>query len=631
MTLYNSNGKGRSAESNTTSKACDFLQNFYGNFHPSRLKYDFVSSFRIDASGWCTKPGYIKESHFGVTDAKFVVVKRSVIGSDVQITEHHVLNDTNQSLAAMELFTTKANLSIASVSYTLRDGERLCVQFKVHSGGYVVSKNEYSIDDPPRPYDKPRATRELCYRFDSSSPVHCQETHECSFEPLEIRDRITRNPVIPVKFRGWQDPIPENGNQEHASGIESYTITVNEVVPPNGTLGSSIFSTKVNASVSNVYLNLTSDTTKLYCISIETKDVADNIQQARRFVLYDKTSSVESLEEDLFFITSASKQTNHDWQTHHNDICIEWEGYFYNKFYMNNKLLNPVTPAPFNLIPIDSVYEQNKGLLPVSGTTNVDGIIQFNLNWLRFDRFGFKGSYEQAVQNFTRQRTCKSLNMSDGDTFVFHVDAIDIVNNSLVRNRTVFIDRTIPNVNNIYLVKNGEHMLFVHDSTELSTMLLYFEAFDIHSGVQNVLWKLETSDRSLTLGDGAIGAVTLDSDCGNESATCYCPSIGKCEHFNYTVSLNKLQALGTNNGNHNRNYVFTLYVTNHALLTSVEYLDILVDGSPPEKGVVFEGASGANEVDYTSDTEFLVNWHGFIDHESGIKKYIVAIGEMLEC
>ncbi|WAR13865.1 hypothetical protein MAR_003970 [Mya arenaria] len=178
---------------------------------------------------------------------------------------------------------------------------------------------------------------------------------------------------------------------------------------------------------------------------------------------------------------------------------------------MHNKLLNPVTPAQFNLIPTDSVYEQNKGLLPVSGTTNVDGIIQFNLNWLRFDRFGFKGSDEQAVQNFTRQRTCKSLNMSDGDTFVFHVNAIDIVNNSLVRNRTVFIDRTIPNVNNIYLVKNGEHMLFVHDSTELSTMLLYFEAFDIHSGVQNVLWKLETSDRSLTLGDGAIGAVTLDS------------------------------------------------------------------------------------------------------------------------
>ena len=42
-------------------------------------------------------------------------------------------------------------------------------------------------------------------------------------------------------------------------------------------------------------------------------------------------------------------------------------------------------------------------------------------------------------------------------------------------------------------------------------------------------------------------------------------------------------------GDHNREYFFTLNVTNHAMLSYIKHLDILVDDSPPEKGVVLEG------------------------------------------
>jgi hypothetical protein len=42
-------------------------------------------------------------------------------------------------------------------------------------------------------------------------------------------------------------------------------------------------------------------------------------------------------------------------------------------------------------------------------------------------------------------------------------------------------------------------------------------------------------------------------------------------------------------GNHNRNYNFTLKVTNNAHLFNIEHVDILVDDSPPEVGVLFEG------------------------------------------
>ena len=77
--------------------------------------------------------------------------------------------------------------------------------------------------------------------------------------------------------------------------------------------------------------------------------------------------------------------------------------------------------------------------------------------------------------------------------------------------------------------------------------------------------------------------------CKSGVDACYCPIIGKCEYSNYTLDLNKLQLLGTHVGNHNRNYYFTLTATNNAGLSSTEHIDILVDDSPPERGIVLEG------------------------------------------
>ena len=39
------------------------------------------------------------------------------------------------------------------------------------------------------------------------------------------------------------------------------------------------------------------------------------------------------------------------------------------------------------------------------------------------------------------------------------------------------------------------------------------------------------------------------------------------------------------------------------------------------------GPSGSPDIDFTSDKTFLVHWHGFIDHESGIKLYRVGLAE----
>ena len=94
----------------------------------------------------------------------------------------------------------------------------------------------------------------------------------------------------------------------------------------------------------------------------------------------------------------------------------------------------------------------------------------------------------------------------------------------------------------------------------------------------------------------------------------------------YRAEFNSLVNNNTHIGLHNREYFFALRVINNAKLVSVERLDILVDNSPPQTGVVLEGANGETDIDYTSDRHLLINWHGFIDHESGIKKYRIGLG-----
>jgi hypothetical protein len=95
-----------------------------------------------------------------------------------------------------------------------------------------------------------------------------------------------------------------------------------------------------------------------------------------------------------------------------------------------------------------------------------------------------------------------------------------------------------------------------------------------------------------------------------------------CEFYNYSLDLSKI----IREGQHNREYYFTILVTNTAGLRSLQHLDILVDESPPVNGTVKEGLPGDNDLDFTAVGDITVNWNGFIDHESGISHYEVFLG-----
>nr|KAG5704396.1 hypothetical protein BaRGS_031102 [Batillaria attramentaria] len=237
---------------------------------------------------------------------------------------------------------------------------------------------------------------------------------------------------------------------------------------------------------------------RLYAIILEVHDKAGNVNYARRLVLYDNTSTVELKPSASLQVVSANTR-------------------FYNSDLYNTNFLMPVKTDTGREIYGD--YDQQSGILPITGTDNVIGITKFE---------------EENVR--------------------------------------VSIDHTGPSVSIEGLRgRFGRDGLYVHNTTDLSSMLLLVRAADPHSGIKTLEWTLGTRDLAADLGNGALGVNRL----GNAM------------------------------------------------------IDILIDESPPTVGVVLEGLSDDDraEMDFTSSDVVHVRWHGFLDHESGILLYRVVLAD----
>lgn len=580
--IYGPNGEKKTAISQSQSTACEFLRDMYGNFQPKNFTARMVSAFIINMSSVSGRPQYIFEEQFGVTDTTIHVTQKDISGSSMILVSHRILVDSGNSYDITSMYSSDNNFTINDTTFNLHNGQWLCVIYEAYGGGYLKSIDiRTNAVSGPVPYRKTTTKRELCYRFDDVAPKHCSEDNVCSIEPIELDSRITRANIIRISFNGWLDPIPVRGTTLHASSIESYLLSVNEVIPSSGKLKidtNIIFSKKNNASDFSMTLNLTSEAPRLYCLTLEVKDVADNVRQARRFLLHDNTTYITTSPEHPPRIISASEQTNFIWQTHHNEICLSWKGRFLNKFYMDNELLNAIESDPHGFITGN--MEQITGPLPIYGTPNVNGIIQYRISW---NRNNGPITSETQVPNFLNQSFCEVFKTSDGDTYSFNIRSIDIADNTYSENITVRIDASAPSINNNWPMKDvndGFKLLYVQDSSNLSITRLDFEALDPHSGINTIEWSLGIKYPELELATGNLSVGVIgESACPNGVKECYCPDVGSCEFYNYTMPLNHLENTIRNAHVHNRTniYIFKVTVFNYAMLSNSDQIEVIFD------------------------------------------------------
>ncbi|XP_048259497.1 uncharacterized protein LOC124148456 isoform X1 [Haliotis rufescens] len=628
--IHKNVGNSTSSDSST---ACDSMSGVFINIQPTTVSFSLTSEFQRKISS--PQPAYITRTLIGIVGGRVTVTKRSLSGLEHTLSSNTLRGggDCTKDLSSTEPSTHMSCVRVLSGTSSLQNGERLCAVMNVYSGGafYYRASTWHHLDTEK--FTPILKTKTICFKYDSISPVHCKgdSRFPChSASPLLLSARTTRSPNITLGISGWVDPYAEHGAPEQASGVKYYKVDVygmkhldlnTQVVD----FDRQVFTSgKLTGNNVNITVPLPAETA-MYVAYLEVHDVAGNVRYARRFVLYDNTSKLEVNTTGVLRVTSASMDTKYTWQIHHGNIQLDWNERYHNDHYITNDYFCHVKPDTSKAI--SGVYDQVTGMLPVMGTVNIHGITRFKYQW-RLNN-GSETLWK-SVPDFTNQSLSLNLNLTDGETYEVWIQAQDIMLNTIVESVVVHIDRSVADIADTWLLREGTSQIYVHNNTDLSTMVLQFRAWDVHSGLRSVLWALGTTNAASDLGNGALPVLKLHDqvDCPR-GPDCYCPSVGPCEFQNYTLNLGSttLKANNTNTGQHNREYYFTLSITNEAWLKSFAHLDVLVDESPPRVGVVQEGSIDGPDIDYTSEGHVQISWQGFIDHESGIRYYIVGLAD----
>lgn len=170
------------------------------------------------------------------------------------------------------------------------------------------------------------------------------------------------------------------------SGMKSYEIEVRDVIYSFTELYADFKSLETYVSFGEpVLINLPDryepSMFAIYLWALDSTQESPNYRIARRFVLTDNTSAVEINHDDPIYVTSASSETNMEWQTNLNPIKFDWEKHFYNNWHVHTNLLLPIRSE--GNLSITGTFEQETGELPVSGTPNVDGVVNFMYKYHR--------------------------------------------------------------------------------------------------------------------------------------------------------------------------------------------------------------------------------------------------------
>ena len=394
---------------------------------------------------------------------------------------------------------------------------RLCHHFEPGASGFVRIKNivDQSVSGKHL-YQITKDNAEKCFRFDFTSASHCKaDSPPCSNDPLDIGPRVQRHQYISARYHGYYDPDPSS-TVTGPSGITHYTIDIHvmqlagdHIFVDSQSIES--YNTTVDEEQLDFELPQTGEA-MMYAVVLTTLDHAGNYRMARRFVIYDNVSylALDSDEHSLRPI-SANPATDYLWQLSHDPIIVDWQEYFYNIHHKQFNFLLPIREDS----KMTGIYEQEDAPIPVSGTPNVHGITTFLYRYDQSSPFINKSVDFQEVANVLDQQvTISDLSLSDGDTVDVTVLAIDIMNNTLHDSFHMYIDSTPPELINLGLSKDGDKV-FVHDSRDLPNMNFTFEAYDPHSSLHQVRWKLGSHPGGDDIASGALPVVTISDMVSN--------------------------------------------------------------------------------------------------------------------
>ena len=369
-------------------------------------------------------------------------------------------------------------------------------------------------------YERATTSAEKCFLFDFVPANHCANISPgCNDDPLDVGPRVQNHPTVNAVYEGWIDPDP-NSAVTGPSEIEKYKIDIHTTEHDYGEGKIKVHmrnegTYETQSNVKQITFDLPElSNPMLFAIYLTTLDIAGNYKFSRRFVLYDKASVIETDETKPIHALTANPATGHQWQASHEPMLVDWKDHFYNDWHRHTNFLWPVRTFP----NISGVFEQETGVLPVSGTDNVHGITIFEYSYEKFHPSGNISVDFSPISNVKdEQVSLSSLTLEDGDTVNVTIKAKDIRENTVTGNIVVYVDASPPMIELNGLCKDTECNIYVHNSVDLVSMDFRFEALDPHGGLRQVYWKLGTTHKSGDIGHGALPVVKLNASVSNKS------------------------------------------------------------------------------------------------------------------
>ena len=389
----------------------------------------------------------------------------------------------------------------------------------VKNGGFVTIYNYDSKTSTNHDYTGSTASTTAQFNFDKAPPIHCSTDNRVSCDPgvtaddmLSVGPYAVRSGRIQARWKGWVD-------SPGGAGIDAYFLDVYKVVEKGLThLGEKASPESHFAHANNTnQQDFDLPTEGLYSVVLTARDYTGNTRRARRLILYVKNSSVEvSSLHPLRYPLSVATVSGNRWQTTaNNKILIDWTSHFYNTYLVNHHLLKPINPFHAH---IDSAYDQQAITLNVNGIPplsllnikSFNGIVAMKYSVTRgvvakrpldssFITIVDKSSGTSLQQNFTIPTSTKN-----GDNIFVWLMAIDAFGSFTVDKALLSIDSSQPEINDLWLERDGVSQLTFLNSTFFHHLSFDFMSNDPHSSLTSVTWFLGDKPDGKSLGTGRV-------------------------------------------------------------------------------------------------------------------------------
>ncbi|XP_070570801.1 uncharacterized protein [Ptychodera flava] len=388
---------------------------------------------------------------------------------------------------------------------------------------------------------------------------------------------ITKNRIIIVGWSGWSDGL---------SGILKYEYEVYKMQPYGDVLGyrsiEPIIKDEVDASSSSITMSLTEPAD--YCVLLTVDDAAGNYINARRFFIFDDVSVVDIDPTGHYplWVDSASANTSYLWQTNLQDqnctgpqVVTSWQGHFYNQFQRQNKILNEIEDhSP----PLTSHYEEGRGQPPEirsrEAIPNINAIVRFEVDYALDHQGGRSimtppGTWRD-VDDIMVERQMFDISRIVGDSIRIWVRASDVMGNANTDEILVHIDSTPPLLQDISLERLTLEKSSDYDTTIILNVEISFLAYDDHSGLHTIQWKLIDLSESIVQGNITVTRPKI-SDCSPPNCGCI-PKDNECYGKNYVLQIDRPD--DDMPIDIDSDYSVIVSVTNNAMLQTAEQIKI---------------------------------------------------------